>query len=79
MRRPADLGARGTARGLVFDFNGPQMGLFAGLDWRTHRDQVASSWRYQGLPWLSVGVGFTLFTRHAGAPTATQTTPAPAP
>jgi|GEM_PF-5990835 len=75
-RRATDLGALGTAVGAVLDFNGPQVGIFSGLDWLSRRDQVATNWHYQGRPWLSVGVGFTLFTRNgsgsAAAAPATQ-------
>ena len=79
-RRSADLGALGTAFGLVLDFNGPQVGVFSGVDWLSRRDQVANDWRYQGRPWLSVGVGFTLFTRNGGTPApAAATTQSPTP
>ena len=77
--RPADLGALGTALGLVFDFNGPQIGLSGGLAWLSHRDQVANNWRYQGRPWLSLGVGFTLFTRNGATPAAATPPTQPAP
>lgn len=69
IKKSTDKGALGLGLGLVFDFNGPQAGIFTGFDWLGRRDK--SNWVYQGHPWLSVGMGFTIFSRNNSSP-ATQ-------
>lgn len=64
VRQTTDKGALGAATGVVFDFNGPQVGVFLGWDWLSNRDKIATNWRYQGKPWISAGLGFTIFTRN---------------
>ncbi|MBG8554378.1 hypothetical protein [Hymenobacter guriensis] len=61
VKTPTDKGALGLAVGGVFDFNGPQVGLFIGKDWLGRRDK--SNWVYQGETWVSLGMGFTIFSR----------------
>jgi hypothetical protein len=65
MKRPADKGALGFALGGVLDFNGAQLGAFVGTDWLGRRDR--SNWVYQGKPWVSLGLGFTIFSRSSNA------------
>lgn len=61
IRQATDKGALGLGLGGVFDFNGAQVGLFTGWDWLGRRDR--NEWAYQGKPWLSMGLGFTIFSR----------------
>jgi hypothetical protein len=45
--------------GSLWEFNDIQLGLFLGADWVG--GELGSKWVYQGLPWVSVGIGYQLF------------------
>lgn len=55
-----DISALTLAGGLVFDFKMIQFGAFIGADLVSDKNE--SGWIYQGRPWLSIGVGFTIFS-----------------
>ena len=46
--------------GLVFGFSSAQIGLYSG--WDFIKGEFKDKWIYQGKPWLSIGVGVSLFT-----------------
>jgi hypothetical protein len=46
--------------GLVFQWNGLQVGAFMGWDWLSGNS--LDGWVHQGKPWLSLGIGITLFS-----------------
>lgn len=48
--------------GLLFEFNGVQVGAFSGLDFLSGK--VGRNWQYQGQPWLSVGLGYQIMSRN---------------
>lgn len=61
VKKATDKGALGATVGGVFDFKGIQIGLFLGKDWLGRRDR--QNWGYQGNTWMSVGLGFSIFSK----------------
>lgn len=47
--------------GAVFEFSQVQVGVFAGLDYINNNKSI--NWDYQGSPWISIGLGYSLFTK----------------
>lgn len=47
--------------GGVFEFSNIQIGVFVGRDYINNNDLV--NWVYQGKTWVSIGVGYALFTK----------------
>ena len=48
--------------GLVFENHTYHFGVFIGWDKLSLNDFTDSKWRYQNKPWLSVGLGTSIFT-----------------
>ncbi|WP_332737611.1 hypothetical protein [Flavihumibacter sp.] len=49
--------------GIVFEFNNVQIGLFSGLDYISKKEKI--NWQYQGKPWISFGLGYTILSRQS--------------
>ncbi|MGL4597644.1 MAG: hypothetical protein ACRCYO_08955, partial [Bacteroidia bacterium] len=47
--------------GLMYEFHGGQIGLFSGID-LLGRNKDRYQWEYQGIPWLSLGIGVNIFS-----------------
>ncbi len=50
------------AFGVVFDHEGFQIGVFTGADYCVN--ELSRTWVYQGKQWLSIGMGFSLFSKN---------------
>jgi hypothetical protein len=47
--------------GGVLEFSGVQIGIFVGWDFINNNDKI--QWSYHGKPWVSIGLGYSLFTK----------------
>lgn len=65
---PADLLAFTISYGLVVEFGNAQVGVFSGFDFLSYRDQAKYMWIYRNKPWLSFGVGFSIFSFNVKSP-----------
>lgn len=52
--------------GGVLEFSNAQIGLFVGWDYISQNEQI--KWEYQGKPWLSIGLGYTILTHNSNQP-----------
>ncbi len=50
------------AIGIVYEHEGFQVGIFTGADYCIN--ELSRTWVYQSKPWLSVGMGFSLFSKN---------------
>ncbi|MGL4596360.1 MAG: hypothetical protein ACRCYO_02455, partial [Bacteroidia bacterium] len=62
--------------GLMYEFHGGQIGLFSGID-LLGRNKDRYQWEYQGIPWLSLGIGVNIFSINLTDGTGSQTQNAP--
>jgi hypothetical protein len=54
----------------MLEFERFQIGLLFGTDLISNPNQ--NDWAYQGKPWLSIGLGYSLLTAPANSPATTQ-------
>lgn len=59
----SDRPALTPSLGILFEFNQVQIGIFSGLDYISKKENL--DWRYQGKPWLSIGLGYSILSRSA--------------
>ncbi len=57
---PDNTLALSATLGVVYQYETFQVGLFSGLDFIPY--ELGRSWKYQGMPWLGVGIGIGLFS-----------------
>lgn len=50
------------AIGVVYEHDGFQIGIFTGADYCVN--ELSRTWVYQGKQWLSIGMGFSLFSKN---------------
>lgn len=60
LQESIDVVALTHAAGIVFDFSKIQFGIFMGWDKVSQRNQ--NGWIYQGKPWYSIGLGYSIFS-----------------
>jgi hypothetical protein len=48
--------------GAVLELGNAQVGLFIGLDFVSNVNQIKYEWIYQGKPWISFGIGYSMFS-----------------
>lgn len=66
IRKATDRPALTPSLGFVFEFhNNIQMGLFIGMDYISSKENIR--WRYQGEPWLSIGLGYTILSKQGSS------------
>lgn len=53
--------------GLLFCYRKVQVGFFGGFDRLSNLVQKQFDWNYQGKPWMSIGLGFNVFSPQEGA------------
>lgn len=60
-----DVAAFTLAIGGILEFNKVQLGLFGGWDWINGNigSENGINWAYQGEPWLSIGLGYSIISR----------------
>lgn len=56
----SDLAAITISLGGVFQYKGLQIGIFTGID--KISNNRTTNWKYQGKPWIGIGVGFSIFS-----------------
>ena len=57
-----DLLAFTSSLGLVFEFGNAQIGIFSGFDFISNTNQSKYSWIYKNKPWVSFGLGYSIFS-----------------
>ena len=62
VKEPIATAAFTPALGIVYDHDGFQVGIFTGKDYCVN--ELSRNWVYQAKPWLSVGMGFSLFSKN---------------
>lgn len=61
INQTSDRAAVTLSLGSVFEFSNAQIGIFIGWDYVS--DNELLRWRYQGKPWLSIGLGYSILSR----------------
>lgn len=61
VRQASDRPAITPSLGMVLEFSDVQVGLFSGWDFISKQERKA--WGYQGKTWLSLGLGYSIFSR----------------
>ena len=65
MADPGETAAAFTpSLGFVFEYSKVQVGIYTGVDLLSGNDK--DIWIYQGKPWISIGVGVSIFTADSG-------------
>ena len=59
---PIDLLSFSPSFGIVLEFGNAQVGLFCGFDFISNANQIKYDWIYKNKPWLSFGIGYSLFS-----------------
>lgn len=54
--------------GYLLEYERVQAGLFLGSDMLNRINQNQFGWKYQGIPWVSVGFGFAIFSKEEANP-----------
>lgn len=62
IRQPSDRPALTFSVGGVFEFSNAQIGFFMGFDYISRNESIG--WRYQGKPWISLGMGYAIISRN---------------
>ncbi len=57
-----DLMAFTSSIGVVLELGNAQVGLFLGFDFISNENQIKYDWLYQAKPWVSLGIGFSMFS-----------------
>lgn len=70
VRQPTDRAAVTLALGPMLEMNGFQVGAL--LDWDRISNAKRDQWAYQGKPWLSLGLGYSLLRAAPDAPATGQ-------
>lgn len=60
--QPVDLLAFTTSAGIVLEFGNAQVGAFCGVDFISNKNQADYGWIYRNKPWISFGVGYSIFS-----------------
>ncbi|MFY7910798.1 MAG: hypothetical protein ACOVO2_14625 [Emticicia sp.] len=63
IKQPSDLAAATFAIGTVLENHSFQFGIFGGFDRLTAADYVKTNWIYNRKPWLSIGIGYQIFSK----------------
>lgn len=66
VKQTTDRAAVTLTAGIMLDVDRFQIGAMTGIDRISNPNQ--NSWRYQGKPWLSIGLGYTLLSAPKGEP-----------
>jgi hypothetical protein len=61
-QKSADLLAFTPSIGGVIEMGNAQVGIFLGVDFISNVNQLKYDWIYQGKPWLSFGIGYSMFS-----------------
>jgi hypothetical protein len=69
VRQPTDRPALTFSVGGVLEFSNAQIGFFIGCDYISQNE--TTQWRYQGKPWISLGMGYSIISRNT-TPQAAQ-------
>ena len=59
-----------VSAGYMYQFDKFQIGVFVGTDYISNN--AAIGWRYQGVPWIGVGLGLSLFNENQAKPAPDQ-------
>ena len=57
-----DLLAFTSSIGIVLELGNAQVGVFLGFDFISNENKIKYDWIYQGKPWVSFGIGFSMFS-----------------
>lgn len=57
-----DLLAFTPSAGFLLEAGNAQIGIFLGLDYLSNTNNIKYDWIYQGKPWLSFGIGYSLLS-----------------
>ena len=58
----SDLLSFTLSYGIVLEFGNAQIGIFSGLDFISNANQQQYDWIYKNKPWISFGIGYSLFS-----------------
>ena len=62
--------------GYMLEYSKIQVGVFMGVDKISNLNNSTYGWKYQGNPWFSIGIGYSIFsTSTSSQPTKTDTQP----
>ncbi len=61
-QKNVDLLAFTPSLGAVIEMGNAQIGVFLGFDFISHVNQLKYEWIYQGEPWISFGIGYSMFS-----------------
>jgi hypothetical protein len=61
-QQPVDLLAFSTSLGIVVEFGNAQVGAFLGFDFISNKNQNEYNWIYRNKPWISFGLGYSIFS-----------------
>jgi hypothetical protein len=53
--------------GFILEYNKIQVGAFVGWDRISNLNNTTYGWKYQGNPWLSIGIGYSIFSTSSSA------------
>lgn len=60
--KTVDLLAFTPSVGFLLEAGSAQIGVFLGLDYLSNTNNIKYDWVYQGKPWVSFGIGYSLLT-----------------
>lgn len=61
-----NVGVLSPMMGVVFELKGVQAGLMLGLDIMNKVNRMTYNWRYNGQPWLGIGLGVSILNANGG-------------
>jgi hypothetical protein len=70
LKKATEQGSATVPLGVMVQWDNVQFAVMTGWDFLFNNDM---GWRYQGKPWLSLGIGLSLFTEDTGLKTKTKT------
>lgn len=62
VNKTVDLLAFTPSVGFLLEAGNAQIGIFMGLDYLSNTNNIKYDWIYQGKPWVSFGIGYSLLT-----------------
>ncbi|MBP9187580.1 MAG: hypothetical protein KBG11_10825 [Bacteroidia bacterium] len=62
INKNVDLLAFTPSLGFLLEAGNAQIGIFMGLDYLSNTNNIKYDWIYQGRPWLSFGIGYSLLS-----------------
>lgn len=65
IKRNIDLVSFTPSLGFMLEFGSAQVGIFSGFDILNKSNEAANYFRWNGIPWISVGFGYALFSTKA--------------